>query len=219
MVKLPFSVYDFFGYLASGVVVLTGFDLWVGPLILSEGSLGLYSSILMLLAAYVLGQITAQISKPILEDGFVHRLLLPPSRALMGEVQPVLPHIFRGYYKPLPPETQDRIRTRAKEQGLTTQTGETLFLHAYGVVTKNARAQDRLDSFRNQYGFARNMCLALLFCALTVTQAPDKITPDLPDHLSWLLLLFALTMLWRFLKFYRQYSYQLLLTYAEGVSD
>ena len=64
--------------------------------------------------------------------------------------------IFPNYFRAFPEQTQKRIIERSQRLGTATS-GEALFLHAYPVVTENASIQARLDDFRNQYGFGRNM--------------------------------------------------------------
>ncbi|MBI5251581.1 MAG: hypothetical protein HY912_18985, partial [Desulfomonile tiedjei] len=69
--------------------------------------------------------------------------------------------------------------------------------------------------FRNIYGFARNMALAFLVAAGLL--AWSKWVGDKPLSISWITLSigFGIGMLYRYLKFFRQYSYQVLITYAE----
>ena len=85
----------------------------------------------------------------------------------------------------------------------------------YGVVARSADAQARLDQFRNLYGFARNVSLALAIAAAWF--ALDAAADEHVDRIPWAIGLAALAvvMFLRFLKFYRQYAYQALLTYAE----
>ncbi len=78
--------------------------------------------------------------------------------------------------------------------------GEALFLHAYPIVTANAVIQGRLDSFRNQYGFARNMAFALITSAIAILVARQLGDPFV--HLRWALLasLTGIALFYRYLK-------------------
>jgi hypothetical protein len=90
-----------------------------------------------------------------------------------------------------------------------------LFLHAYSIVTANERAQARLDDFRNQYGFARNMSFAFLVSAIAIGATHFYGTH--PVRLRWFLLaaFASVSLFYRYLKFFHQFSYELFLRYAE----
>jgi hypothetical protein len=66
MDKIPFDPYDFFGYLASGLLVLVAMQLVLGfPQVLGR-ELRFLDSALLLLTVYVAGQIVATPAKAIL---------------------------------------------------------------------------------------------------------------------------------------------------------
>lgn len=214
MSKIPFTVYDFFAYLSSGSVILATVDLFYGEQWLLRHEIGLVLGVFLVFLAYVTGHVVAHFSSLVLEHLLVDKVLRRPARALLGEKAPALPGIlFPGYYRALPQETRKRIAARATERSLS-GSGEGLFLHAYSVVTRDDRAQQRLDEFRNLYGFARNMAMAFFVAAVLLAVAvPLKRVPT-----YWwaaVAVFFGLTMLYRYLKFFRQFSYQLLITYAE----
>ncbi len=163
MDKIPFSVYDFFAYLSSGTVILTTLDYVAKLGILRQKEVNILFGIVLVVAAYVCGQLVAQFSSMILEHVLVSKLLKRPTVVLMQKAKPSLYRrlMFPGYHRRLPEETQLRVRQQAQSRDVTPE-GETLFLHAYPIVTSNEKWQARLDDFRNQYGFARNMCFAFL---------------------------------------------------------
>ena len=75
--------------------------------------------------------------------------------------------------------------------------------------------QKRLDEFRNLYGFSRNLTLSfLLVTLLFIIAIAWKIKLISP---WWPLISFGFgaALLYRYLKFFRQYSYQLFITYSE----
>lgn len=216
MEKIPFTVYDFFAYLSSGGVLVAAFDYTLGyQWLLAPDKISAVLAVFLIFAAYLTGHLVAHFSAFLLEEILVGKLLKRPARTLLGEAPPrFLKHFFPGFYKPLPAERQDRVRAQATARGISA-TGEALFQHTYAVVTQSEPAQHRLDEFRNQYGFARNMTLALAVSAALLLLARFTVTP--PPSPSWAILaaLFALGLLYRYLKFFRQFSYQLLITYAE----
>lgn len=214
--KIPFTVYDFFAYLSSGSLLVAAFDYTFGyQWLLAPGQISAVLAIFLIFAAYLTGHLIAHFSSFLLEDIFVAKILKRPSHTLLGEAPPrFLKFIFPGYYKALPIERQTRVQQQAASRGVSSA-GEALFQHAYAVVTQSEASLRRLDEFRNLYGFARNMTLALTVSATFLIIAHFKITPSLSPWWAILAALFALGLLYRYLKFFRQFSYQLLITYAE----
>ncbi len=216
MNKIPFSVYDFFAYLSSGAVVLATVDYVWGLGVLEREKVGAALGIALVILAYVTGHIVAQFASWLLEHTIVKRVLQRPLSLLMG-AKPrwvVFGWIFPNFHRALPEATRQRVKEQAAARNCAA-TGEALFLHAYSIVTMNERAQARLDDFRNQYGFARNMCFAFLVSAIVILVSNKYGTH--PVRLRWALLagFASLALFYRYLKFFHQYSYELLLRYAE----
>jgi hypothetical protein len=119
MNRLPFDPYDFFGDLASGLVLLVGMDLVLGfPRVLGA-DLKPLQTFMLVLAAYVAGQINATPAKALLEDCLVARFLGRPARNLLRLQKPVpVGWIFPGFYAALPAHIRTRVTTRAKAEGL-----------------------------------------------------------------------------------------------------
>jgi hypothetical protein len=138
-----------------------------------------------------------------------------PSSLLMGAKPSFKPFkwLFPNYHRPLAAATQASVRRQAAARGCSWE-DEELFQHAYPVVTAEERAQARLDDFRNQYGFARNMAFAFLVAAAAIAVAYRF--GHQPVRLRWavLALVAGITMFYRYLKFFRQFSYELFLRYA-----
>ena len=122
--------------------------------------------------------------------------------------------VFPNFHRALPAITQQRVNEQAAARNCA-PTGEGLFLHAYSIVTGNEKSQARLDDFRNQYGFARNMCFA--FSASAIVILISRRFGSHPVRLRWALLagFASVALFYRYLKFFHQYSYELLLRYAE----
>jgi hypothetical protein len=74
----------------------------------------------------------------------------------------------------------------------------------------------RLDSFRNQYGFSRNLGFASIVVGIAIlfrwwsNHDPNLLKYGTTSVVAGLLLLY------RFLKFFRQYTYELFNSYAAG---
>jgi hypothetical protein len=216
MGKIPFSVYDFFAYLSSGAVLVATADYVMGLGLLRQKEVGSILTVLLIIFAYVCGQIVAHFSSFILEHLVVGRVLKRPAALLLGEKPPWIGFawFFPNYYRAFPTETQARVNKQAESRGFAGR-GEALFLHAYPIVTSDANFQARLDSFRDQYGFARNMSFAFLMATGAILIA--RWHWHHPVELRWALLGggAAITLFYRYLKFFRQFSYELFLRYAE----
>jgi hypothetical protein len=215
MDKIPFSVYDFFAYLSSGsVLVLTADYIW-GLGLLTRPQITILLGITLIVLTYVVGQIVAHFSAFLFEQLVVTRLFKRPSVLLVrGKPQlNLFALLFPNYFRPLPEETQYKILQKARSHGCV-ETGEVLFLHAYPLVTANERMQMRLDDFRNQYGFARNMAFAFFVSSIAISIAHQ--CGQHPVRWRWVILAAfgGLTMFYRYLKFFRQYSVELLVRFS-----
>lgn len=215
MNKIPFSVYDFFAYLFSGAVVLAAVDYVYGTGILLQRDVSPLLAAALVIFAYVTGQIVAHLSATVLEYFVVKRVLKSPSILLLNARARwlVLRWLFPNYHRPLPVNIRDQVTEQAHRRGCIA-TGEGLFLHIYPIVTANDRLQARLDEFRNQYGFARNMSFAFLIAAVTI--AISHRYGSHPVQLRWSVLaaVASVSLFYRYLKFFRQYSYELFVRYA-----
>jgi len=214
--KIPFSVYDFFAYLSSGTVVLATGDYVLGLGLVGRDKIGPIFAVVLIVLAYVCGHIVAHFSSFILEYFVVGRLLNRPNVLLLGEKPGwrVFGWMFPNYCRALPEITIERVNSQLKAHGLS-GTGEGVFLHAYALITANPERQQRLDAFRNQYGFARNMCFAFSLSAVAILVAQRF--GSHPVRLRWAMMavMAAVTLFYRYLKFLKQFSYELFLRYAE----
>ena len=217
MNRIPFATYDFFGYLASGFLLVIGMELTLGfPRVLGQ-QFGPVDVVALLLGVYVAGQLVATPSKAVLEDGFVEKVLGRPNINLFrARRPPLLGILFPGFYEPLPPAVQGRILWRVNNEG-NPSTGEALFLHVrYSPeVRADEKLQARLDTFLNLYGFARN----LAFTSLVVSAALGArlwLRGSDPALVKYAVTAFVVgvLLLYRYLKFFRQYSYELFNTYG-----
>lgn len=217
MEKIPFSGYDFFAYLSSGAVLVATADYVWGLGILGQREVGPTLGIALIILCYVTGQIVAHFSSWLLEYAVVKTILKKPTALLLGAKSywKAFAWVFPNYYRSLPINVQHRIREQARVRQCSPE-GEGFFLHAYAVATSaNEHLQARLDDFRNQYGFARNMSFAFFVAAVAIYIA-YKVGLH-PVRLRWAILatVAGASLFYRYLKFFRQYSYELFLRYAE----
>jgi hypothetical protein len=215
MKDLPFSVYDFFAYLASGFVVLVigahAFDINALP---QKDA----SSVLLLawvIAAYITGHVVAHLSAAVIENGFV-RQRLGSDATFFASALGWRRRLFRAYLEPLPSRVIERVLARANMCP-----DPSLFFHCWAVAKRDPVAFSRMNTFLNLYGFARNIAmacalgvLALAIGALRVFLAGGSPATDK----QWLILPVTATgliMFYRYLKFLRLYAIELYVTYAE----
>jgi hypothetical protein len=215
MDRIPFSVYDFFAYLFSGAVVLAAVDYIYGTGILLQKSISPVLGAALVIFAYVTGQIVAHISASVLEHFFIKRVLQLPSLLLLN-AKPrwvLFKWIFPNYHCSLPENIREQVLKTAQQRGCHS-TGEGLFLHIYPIVTANDRVQARLDEFRNQYGFSRNMCFAFLIAGVAIAISHKYGSHAVELRWSILAIIASVSLFYRYLKFFRQYSYELFIRYS-----
>jgi hypothetical protein len=219
MNRIPFATYDFFGYLASGLLLVIGMELTLGfPRVLGQ-DLRPVDIVVLLLAVYVGGQLVATPSKAVLEDGLMEKVLGRPNVNLFRQKRPLLRSVlFPGFYKPLPPAVQERVLSRAAGEGAA-DPGEVLFLHVrYSPeIRADEKLLARLDTFLNLYGFARNLAFTsmLVGAALIARVWWPGADPALTKY-ALTALTVGILLLYRYLKFFRQYSYELFNAYARN---
>jgi len=127
MNRLPFDPYDFFGYIASGLVLVVGMELTLGfPQVLGKDLKAIEVAVLIL-AVYVAGQVLAGPAKAVLEDLIVDKILKRPSINLFRAQPPMGRFLFPGFYRPLPPTIQTKILEKTSQGGEQLE-GEALFL-------------------------------------------------------------------------------------------
>ena len=97
--------------------------------------------------------------------------------------------------------------------------GEALFLHVRynSDIRANDKTLARLDTFLNLYGFARNLAFTSLIVGLALVTRTWFVQPD-PGLARYAVtaLVVGVLLLYRYLKFFRQYSYELFNIYAES---
>ena len=91
---------------------------------------------------------------------------------------------------------------------------DALFLHVYAAVTREKDAQERLDQFRNLYGFSRNVAFAFFVSAVILLVGDAWGSAGAGYGWATGSALLGIGMLYRYLKFYRQFTFELFLRYA-----
>jgi len=212
MKEFPFDPYDFFGYIATGLLVLFACQLLIGTPTVTGIEHKPFDAVVLLIAAYVVGQVVDTPAKAFIEDLLTRRLLGSPTDNLMATKPPRLRSLlFPGYYIPLQDNIQDSIRKKATAEGLSEPKGEKLFLHIRfrDYITSNDKLAARLSIFLNRYAFNRTLCFASLAAGIAIlVTRPFNASDDVTRYGMFAIAL-AIALFYRYLKFYRQYSYEL----------
>lgn len=220
MNRLPFDPYDFFGYLASGLVVILGMNVVLGfPQVLGA-DLRPVETLFLLLAVYVTGQITASPAKALLEDAIVGRVLGRPAMNLLAiRPSPFWSRLFPGYYHAWADRARDRLLARCAAEGVdAADAGEPIFLHVRfrPEIRTDTSLMKRLDEFRNKYGFCRNLSFVTLIVGIVmVTRYWFEPRPELLQY-GVTALAAGIMLFYRYLKFLRLYTFELFNTYAHA---
>jgi hypothetical protein len=222
----PFTDYDFYGYIACGLVLLFAADYWHngGHYLMHHNQWTFFQGVLVVTLAYITGQIIAMPSSTILENGLARSILRPPTVILMSNKQTWyerwIARLLGGrYYEPLPQGTRDNILDNAEKQTGKSRAHlsdhlEEVFMPAYVSSRTIEDSRKRMDDFRNQYGFNRNMAFSSLISACLLFHSAWRDSDPDAKTFAILALLLSLGMFLRFLKFYSCFSAEALRTYA-----
>src|SRR3989344_641816 len=165
----PFTNYDFYAYLASGLFFLFSLDLILsGGLVFRQQSWNFVQIVLIVAMSYIAVQILAIPSSTILEHFLMSVVFRKPLVIQTGSKasrwhERLLGWFVGRYYEPLPASMREKILAKAreatgkKEEELLADP-EAIFHPAFSAARNSEDTRNRLDDFRNQYGFARNIC-------------------------------------------------------------
>lgn len=213
MDKIPFSVYDFFGYLASGFILIVVIEHILGVKWLLTADLSAVFTLFWIVIAYIIGHINASIASWLLERKVAGKWLGFPSDNLFNDTSGKWKaKLFPGYFTSFPRKIQQVVKDKATDEKMD-KMGESLFIHAFATVKQNENTMARLNSFLNLYGFCRNISVALLFAfvILTVGSFGEGNLYRIPFAIA--AFVGSVGMFYRYLKFFRQYSYELFVSY------
>jgi hypothetical protein len=219
--NIPFSAYDFFGYLSSGFLILcaTEYSFWGTSLAERDWKVG--SAIFYAVLAYIVGHIVANISSYLIEYKIVRDWLKSPEQTLFEPQQKTWrAFFFPIFYRPFPAKTQKRVLDVAQKNGFD-KPGRDLFLHAHAIVKQDKVTLERLTSFLNLYGFCRNMCMGLIVSTLILligALIDVRHWTEIDSYkLAWAgaAAVGTVGMFYRYLKFFRHYTMEVFGSYAE----
>lgn len=220
--KVPFSIYDFFGYLAAGAIVIFAWALATNAAWLHTKDVPVIASVGLVLLGYLLGHTIAAVSSWLFEQQVVRRILGPSEDILMNEYQmsDSLRSILPTYGKPLPEDIRNAVLAKARGEGINSG-GRALFLHCLSTIRHDSATAERLGTFLNLYGFSRNAALACFISGALFLRSALEHPHCCCEHggkhdmILWstLACVLGVFLFFRYLKFYRHYTQEVFLAY------
>lgn len=220
----PFTDYEFYAYITSGVIVIAGVDYTLfGGVLVNRTEWTIVQGVFWTMISYLVGHITAGLSSFALEQTLVKKVFRAPELIILGLQKPRLferafKSLFAREYSAFPQTNSDQIieklaaSLKCDRASLTDP--EAMFQTAFSISRYESTSEVRLNQFMNLYGFCRNTAFAfLLVAALLVWKM--TFSPVAMDN--WLLigaLVMAVGMFGRFLKFYSAYTRETLRTFG-----
>lgn len=218
----PFTDYEFYAYLTSGMLLIAAVDYTMtGGVLVNRTDWTVVDGVFWGAMAYLAGHILAIPSAVLLEHFLARTILRPPVTVLL-ELKPrrwlerMIAWVFGiREYRPMPYAVRSAINSKICNLLGVSQLADPE--EAFQVIFPHARSVSdcatRLDTFINQYGFARNVSFAAI-CAAILLWREMTITPT--PQLQWLLLgaiALAVGFFLRFIKFYAAYAAEALRTF------
>ncbi len=239
MKAIPFSFYDFFGYLAPGFLALGVFDLvFLNQKLYHADKSKIAFWVFLVGGAYLIGHVLAFFSYLFYERHIVGKWLQKPAiNLLLNRNAGLGGKLFRQYFDSFPKQIRKKILEKADGENLKipqlheaslsdkkyknkeiTDTIKrdlkALYLHAYSLAKLNELAMAQQDTFLKLYGFARNISLSSLIVIPFIVYQSIRCFSQ-----NWhLLIIFPITgidMFYVYLKFYRWHTRELFLAYSE----
>ena len=238
MDKFKFTDFDLFAYVASGLAALLSVDLAFGShLVLLNVDPGIAHTVLLLIAAYVLGHVVSIPAYILMEQFLLGAILLRPSillfpddhHRMLGVVRWLLAAGITDYGQPLDTDTVTRIKARFRAEGRHPRAKDrywAIYPSIYAPRDKELPSSPRIELFAKLFTFARNLAIVALFHPLVMLAAKftgaHGIKPPLGLTQPWqfaiaIVLFLALTL--RFLKFYDLNAREMFIAYSQGRPD
>jgi hypothetical protein len=214
------------GYLICGFLILAaceaaGEGTWLVERDWQLDSIGFFGTI-----ALGSGWIVSRVGLVLLEQRFLRGCLESPEQFLFATAPAAgwswKRTLFPGYFRPLSEEARDRILVAAERDGFG-ERGIGLLRHAVTAVQQESTIFRRLDRYRKLSGICRSLCVG--FVAVSAILACGIIWHGLYSGLGKadlrklgycvLSLWEALLMVYRYLKFHRQYTVGVLNAFAD----
>lgn len=196
--KIPFNIFDFFGYLITGFLFEVFLFLSVGVRINGIPPVDIYlKGGLIIISAYILGHIIALFASLIIEGFITKKLFGYPSENLFDD-----PKTNKKAYKK---DFQEALKKAYKEKTGLSFDRNNFFKFAFHYVKESSPVTvARLGTFLNLYNFSRNLCM--LFLIMAIWSFIDFFFLGWPVYLFSLFIVLSVIFYFRFLKFFNLFA-------------
>lgn len=223
----PFTDYDFYAYLTSGVILVAAFDyVFAGGMLTARNDWSLVHGIFWTMIAYLVGHVNSGFSATFLENILLKRIFVPPMeiilrRKSLGRLGKAFSFVFAREYGPFTENTCNIILDAASNHNNCVKKNEidaeSIFHTAFNIARYDEKSQIRLDQFMNLYGFCRNVSFALIVSAIvfifSICQNSMPVT-------KWALVtsvILGIGLFGRYVKFYCCYTREVLRSYERSL--
>lgn len=220
----PFTDYDFYAYITSGVIVIAGVDYaFFGSILVNRSEWTIVQGVFWTMISYLIGHLTAGLSSFALEQTLMKKVFRAPELIILGLSQPrwferIFKSLFASEYSAFPPaicdEILDRFSTKLNCDRASLTDAETMFQTAFSVARYEPTSEARLNQFMNLYGLCRNVAFATLLVAVILMIKKILIPVAMDNILLIAALIMSVGMFGRFLKFYAAYTRETLRTFG-----
>lgn len=219
----PFTSYDFYAFLSTGMIVLAAIDrVLMDSMLANQEQWTVAGGVFWAAMAYLAGQIVAIPSAILLELWLARRVLHSPVSILLGISTPrkrerIAAVIFGAReYQPFPVPNRSRIIAKlATELHVDKEAldPEAAFQCAWPHARSVADTATRLDNFLNQYGMCRNVsCACAIAAILLAFPAWRAVNPHDVTLFAGALFL-SIGLFGRFIKFYAAFAREVFRSY------
>jgi hypothetical protein len=211
------TAYDLAGCIPPGFFLLAITDYLFGTDFVLNGQWDLPKGTLVIFMAYVGGHMIATPSSALLEKVVVHRWLGGPIAHMLwgGRIRWWQRIISADFFRPMDEYNRGEVISKLPAPIRHRLEDQAVFFHTYGVVKRDEKTAQRLANFLSLYGFCRNISFVSLFgsSALTVNELVYQSHGQQSYIYAAGLLLTAYLMFQRYLKFFRSYASEVLISY------
>ncbi|MGB9694038.1 MAG: hypothetical protein ACPLYF_04270 [Fervidobacterium sp.] len=231
-VQIPFTLYDFFGYLLPGItfgaLMLLSFDLPNAIQLVTEKVLGhrtdsspsflfmdfisllhkspWFISLFGLLISYIIGHVIAALSSYFLERIFVQAWLKYPTENMFQLNEKKKKWLFKNFRRSYTSEFVERFKSQFELFfNLPISNSNDTFWITFSFIAHNCPSTfARATHFLNLYGFSRNLSMTFLLSGLVLFIFELIYT----QPLQWLIIIsyiaISITLYWNYLKLLRR---------------
>jgi hypothetical protein len=220
----PFTDYEFYAYITSGVIMIAGLDYAIfGGVLVNRADWTIVQGVFWTMISYLVGHIGAGLSSFALEQTILHKVFTAPVSMILGRKQPrwferLFKSLFAREYSALPSPTSNEILDKFAAKFNCDRDAlddpEAMFQTAFSVSQYESTSETRLNQFMNLYGLCRNTSFAFLVVTALLVWKRYCNPATIDDWLIAGSSMMAVGMFGRFLKFYSAYTRETLRTYG-----